>query len=248
MARMFKLERNNDSYHIFSKKPFNSGNEIDTEHVSDSFEYAYNMSFNNEKDSTCDNGSTQKNGEVFLNAFQEKLSEYAFYKMASPLASSISEPDQTRSNFGNAPTYDFMLNDKKIAIMSTIYYGNLLLLELNEWNSDGKFIPNISSGTGHYDFFALIRLKPSLDNILRKKIFLLTDEIDKNDFKKIIMEEKWEYDFLGYVSLWDLKYIIKEKFILPKNSLLNGKTKMDADYYYIQGNNMRNLEALFREL
>ena len=33
----------------------------------------------------------------------------------------------------------------------------------------------------------------------------------------------------------------------PKNSLLNGKTKMDADNYYIQGNNMRNIEELFRE-
>lgn len=248
MARMFKLKRENDSYHIFSKKPFSSGSEIDTKHVSDSFEFAYNMSFNNEKDSRGDNRSTQKQGEVFFNAFQGKLSEYAFYEMASPRASSISEPDQTRSNFGIAPTYDFRLNDKKIAIMSTIYYGNLLLLELNEWNRDGEFIPNISSGTAHYDFFALIRLKPSLDNILRKKSFLLTDEFDKEDLKKIIMEEKWEYDFLGYVSLWDLKYIIKEKFILPKNSLLNGKTKMDADYYYIQGNNMRNLEELFREL
>ena len=64
----------------------------------------------------------------------------------------------------------------------------------------------------------------------------------------LITEEKWTYDFLGYVTIEDLKYIIKEKFVLPKNSMLNGKTKMDADTYYIQGNNMRDIEALFRAL
>ncbi len=247
MSRFFKLKRDNNSYNIFSKKPFTDEYKLNTNYVSESFEFAYNMSFGKVGDHRTGDQLIQNQGEIFVNAFQGKLSEFAFYEMASSHSIKLSEPDVETHNLGNTDSYDFMINNKKIAIMSTKYYGNLLLLETKDWNNNGEYIPNISSGTSLYDYFVLIRLKPSTDNILRKKKFLLANKFDKTDLKNILMDENWEYDFLGYVTIEDLKYIINQKFILPKNSMLNGKTQMDTENYYIQGNNMRHIEALFRE-
>jgi len=247
MSKFFKLKRDNNNYNIFSKKPFTKCYSINKDIVSDSFEFAYNMTFGKSEGHRSDVSMIQNQGEIFANAFHGKLSEVAFYEMASSHSIKLSEPDVEANNLETYDSYDFMINNKKIAIMSTKYYGNLLLLETKDWNKNGEYVPNISSGTSLYDYFVLVRLKPSTDNILRKKKFFLTDEFEKADLRNLIMDENWEYDFLGYVTIEDLKYIINQKFVLPKNSMLNGKTKMDADNYYIQGNNMRNIEELFRE-
>jgi len=58
----------------------------------------------------------------------------------------------------------------------------------------------------------------------------------------------WYYDIPGYCTLLTLKYIINEGYILPQNALLNGKTKMDAENYYIQSGSLREFILLEEEL
>lgn len=41
-------------------------------------------------------------------------------------------------------------------------------------------------------------------------------------------------EVVGYISNEDLVKIIEEDYTLPQNSILNGRTKMDASNYYIQ--------------
>ena len=54
--------------------------------------------------------------------------------------------------------------------------------------------------------------------------------------------------FSSFINRPDFEKIIKEENILPKNSLLNGAVKMDAENYYIQSGCMKKIELLIMEL
>ena len=78
---------------------------------------------------------------------------------------------------------------------------------------------------------------------MKRNRFLYSDSINEATLKKIIMAESWTFDIPGYVTRKDLVQIINEGFILPRGSMLNGKTRMDASNYYIQSGDMRSLES-----
>ena len=78
---------------------------------------------------------------------------------------------------------------------------------------------------------------------MKRNRFLYSDSINEATLKKIIMAESWTFDIPGYVTREDLVQIINEGFILPRGSMLNGKTPMDASNYYIQSGDMRSLES-----
>jgi hypothetical protein len=48
--------------------------------------------------------------------------------------------------------------------------------------------------------------------------------------------------------LKDLCYVIKNEHIIKQGSILNGSTKIDADNYYVQTGDMRNIELMFTEV
>ena len=45
-----------------------------------------------------------------------------------------------------------------------------------------------------------------------------------------------------------MKWIIKNQRILPKNSLLNGKIRMDAENYYVETGDLKDIKQLSTEL
>lgn len=228
MYKFFKLERDNNNYHIFKKKAFDGRRKFKDDHIRAAFKYAA--------------GVADGDKEAFIKAFQGKMSTYGCYDYLSEEGIGVN-----LAQVADTPhAYACQAQGKHLGVLSTIYYGNLLLLETKDWNKKGQYVPNLVLGHDPYDYLVLVRLKPSLDNILRKNPSYFEGDI--HDLLDKLLEEQWAYDFLGYVSREDLKYIIKEKLILPRHGMLNGKTKMDTDYYYVQGNNMRPMEALLRAL
>ena len=82
---------------------------------------------------------------------------------------------------------------------------------------------------------------------MRRNRFLYSDSINEATLKQIIMSESWTFDIPGYVTREDLIQIINENYILPRGSMLSGKTRMDASNYYIQSGDMRNLNSFIRD-
>ena len=82
---------------------------------------------------------------------------------------------------------------------------------------------------------------------MRRNRFLYSDSINEAILKQIIMAESWTFDIPGYATREDLIQIINENYILPRGSMLNGKTRMDASNYYIQSGDMRNLNSFIRD-
>ena len=78
----------------------------------------------------------------------------------------------------------------------------------------------------NYDYFILVRTKvdiPDKNNSL----------FSKEKLKKIIFEKHILAEISGVLSNCDfVNQIIKYKYIIYQNDLLNGKIPMDADNYY----------------
>ena len=84
-------------------------------------------------------------------------------------------------------------------------------------------------------------MNPYCEDILRRNRLLFSDTVDVEQLYSIVCNNIWEYDIPGFVTLEDLKYVIRNGFILPQSSMLNGRTKMDAENYYIQSGDMRSI-------
>ena len=57
----------------------------------------------------------------------------------------------------------------------------------------------------------------------------------------MLKQIKFEADIPGFVLHRQLVLAIKQKQILPQGSMLNGRTKMDAENYYILSNDFDKL-------
>ncbi len=140
---------------------------------------------------------------------------------------------------------DISLDNIKFSIKSTKFYGNLLLLETKDWNKNGEYIPNLNTEKNSiYNYFVLVRIKPDAEKLMISKRFLYSNEINKEELYSLIKSVIWEYDIVGYITNEDLKSIIANDFILPQNSMLNGKISMDAENYYIQSGDMKDFKQL----
>jgi len=193
---------------------------------------------------------SRKNGELFINTYQGKLAEYGIYEYFKNKGINTNKPDLSKWNLGKWDSTDLIVKDKKINIKSTKYYGNLMLLETKDWNSDGEYIPNIEKGDSRYDYFLLIRIKPDGEFIMKRNLLLYANTLPngKSSLKEIILKNNWEFDLPGYVSLEKIQYVINNDYILPQNSYLNGKIKMDAENYYVQSGDMKKVDELIKIL
>ena len=154
--------------------------------------------------------------EIFINAFQGKLAEVAFYEYFKDKYLQINEPDFETYPKGQWDNFDFVINNKKINVKSTKHFGNLMLLEQGDWNNSAEYIPNIGSNNHIYDLFVLLRIDSRINN----------------------------YDIPGFITRNDLMHIIQKQHIIKKGQMLNGKIPMDANNYYVQAGDMRNINTI----
>ncbi len=216
-----KLDKKNNSYFINSKKPFTSTYFLSYENTTKAKEFAKKMTYEKkgEHRKYRSGGShVRSDREIYLNTLAGKISEFALFEYLNKKEILVEEPDVETYALGVWDTFDFQIFNKHLSVKSTKHFGNLVLLETKDWSEDGKYLPNIDKDNYIYDFHILIRTKPNND--------------------------RWEFDIPGFITNQDLKEVIKQKLILPKSSLLNGKVRMDAENYYIQSGELRKIDEL----
>lgn len=224
--------------------------EINSAYVARCFDFAWDMSFGNEgvHRSHRSGGTHQrKNGEIFSDAFQGKLAEFCFYGFLKENGIDAPEPDVACYGSGIWDDSDFSLMGKTVSIKSTANYGNLLLLETKDWDSMGRYVPNIDTDhSSTYDYMVLVRVKPNITSIMKANRMLYSIHADKSLLESIVSKTRFFFDIPGYISLDDLIEVVAEQLILPQGALLN-TTKMDAENYYVQSGDMRIMRGLIEE-
>ncbi len=250
-----KLE-NENNYFVNNGKHFMPDFYFTTSQIEDIFNFAYAMTFGDEgehRDHRTGGNHKRKKGEIFINTFQGKLSEFAVY--TSFLAtnqeawSRLSPMDFDVYGLGEWDDTDIILENLKFSVKSTSDRGNLLLLERKDWNEKGEYKPNILCGKNAlYHYFVLVRIKPDGKKVMKRNKLFYENSIDRDRLWNIINSERWEYDIAGYISHDDLIQLIKNDFILPQGSTLNVTTKMDAENYYIQSGDMKDFRKLILSL
>lgn len=239
MSVFHPLHRQLNSYYITEGIPFVPFRTIDADLVEVVFNFAYDMSFGNcgeHRDHRSGGQHHRRNGEIFANAFQGKLAECAVYLLFKDKFR-ISEPDFATYELGEWDKADFYLEDYKISVKSTKSIGNLLLLETKDWDANGVYLPNDET----YDFTFLVRMNPFCADIMKKNKMYYSDSVPRDILRRIICNEDWKFDIPGFITLSELQTIIRDGFILPQNSMLNGGTKMDAENFYVQAGDMHNI-------
>ena len=112
---MEKLEIKDNGMHITKGLSYSKLGTIQKEIIEEVFDFAFSMSFGKEGEHrSYRSGGThkRKNGEIFANAFQGKLAEFAFYKEAIRYGLVINKPDLSVWELGKWDDSDFMLKEK----------------------------------------------------------------------------------------------------------------------------------------
>ena len=247
-----RLDKKSENIFFVNNKKRFTKHKVDIQWIKISFNFAISMVFGSgyHRNHRTGGEHLRKNGELFANTFQGKLAEYITYiELKNRGIEDLKEPDTNIYKKGIWDDTDLEYKDIKINIKSASFFSNLLLLEVKDWNQKGEYIPNIKNSSCHYyDYFLLIRIKPDIKQIFKKANAFYADDIEEKKLFDLIFSQKWFFDFAGVCSNLTLKYIIENKYILPKNSFLNAKIKMDADNYYIQAGNLKDISWMTDEL
>lgn len=245
-----KMDTCGSVYKINSKKPFCNDGTLKEEDVLASFEFAMAMTYENKGEHRNHrSGGTyeRREREIFIDTLQGKMAEFAIYNELSKFNINIPFPDLNTYGLGRWDHCDFIVDGKKFAVKSTKHYGNLLLLETKDYDSNGCYIPNMNEQCdGDWDIFVLVRMKPYCEEVY-SIIPKGSRGITKDNLKNIVINNRWNYDVPGFISKNDLLYLMKNDFIIPKGSMLNGKISMDADNYYVQAGDLRSFSELIVE-
>lgn len=124
----FGDERNK---YISQKVDFIDFGMIPIEYVRQSFDFAYDMTFGRvgqHRDHRTGGTHKRRNGEIFANAFQGKLCEFALY-IALNDKHDIGFPDLSVNPLGEWDNYDFNIDGHNISVKSTKFFGQLTEME-----------------------------------------------------------------------------------------------------------------------
>jgi len=242
-----KMPQIGKNHCIEKKKPFTKMGEFKDSTIERVFDFAYRMSFSGEgehRDHRTGGTHNRRNGEIFANTFQGKLAECAFYNFLTAAHIEATKPDFEVYRLGTWDDEDVNVKGKSVSIKSTKAFGNLLLLESQDYNASAVYLPNQKA----YDFTFLIRMNPFCEELMRKNRLLYSGNVDENRLHQLIQNEIWQYDIPGFISRSDLIEVIINKNIIPRGSILNGSTTMDASNYYVQSGELRPITEFINEL
>jgi hypothetical protein len=241
-------------YKFTNIKRFSPINSFSNEIIEKVFEFAWGMSFGGQghhRNYRSGGVTRRRKGQIFADTFQGKLAEFAIFDLLQNNDLPVNEPDLEMYEEGIWDSSDFKIKDRNVAVKSTKSFGNLLLLEANDWDNEGRYIPNIGQGNEIYHFFILVRLNPFATDLLRINRMLLSNNVDKVRLKNIILNNNYEYDIPGFITRKVLKELIHEKFFIPQGAYLSQRyeaNKMDANNYYIQTGDMTEIDKLIHFL
>ena len=244
---LHKMPNRGNDFILNHKKSFTPYEPLKWETIQVAFDFAYNMTFGNRgehRDHRSGGLHSRKPGEIFSDTFQGKLSECALYNVLFK-KHKITLPSFEVWKLGKWDTDDFVIDGERASVKSTKAFGNLLLLEAGDFDTNGNYRPNLDEpSNGFYSYFILVRMKPFCVDLMRQNRLLYSTYADYNDLKKIITSETWFYDVPGYAIHEDIVQAISEHQLIHQGSTLNGRTRIDAENYYIQAGDLRDISSL----
>ncbi|WP_126652983.1 hypothetical protein [Chryseobacterium aureum] len=237
---MSKLEFENGVYKINKKIPF-SENIIKKELIDTAFEFAYNMAYGEgfHRDHRSGGSLIRTPEGIFANTFQGKLAELILDDELKKNDIETSGVDLGVFEKGVWDHGDIVANGKNINVKSMAFFSNLFLLECKDWDENGIYLPD--GGSSIYDYFVCVRIKPNIKDLFKN------GDSDREKMSKILNAQDLYFDIPGVLSHATLKEIIKREYILKKGDKLN-QTTMDADNYYIQSGNLKNINLMYKQL
>ena len=252
-----ELERDGKNVKISKKKTFSPDGIFKKETIVSVFTFAYQMTFGGKgehRDHRTGGKHRRQNGEIFANTFQGKLAECAASNLFCSIFGIIILPDFSVHGLSVWDSQDLLVNGKKISIKSSKNYGNLLLLETNDFDQSGRYLPTYNKGvesgkndSGIYDFIIMIRIDPSCEKLFKESRIFYEDDIIADELRRLynqMCNMTWSYEYTGFITLEDLKELISSgKNVIHQGDILNG-TIFDADNYYIQAGDLRECKEL----
>lgn len=225
------------------KVPFEAIGTIDPEDVQKAVDFSRDMTYGKGYHREQREGGEHKRtpNEIFINDIQGKLAEYAVTYCLNEYGFETTEPDLAVYGKNEWDSVDIDCNGKHISIKSTKAFGQLLLLETAEYDENGCYTPNIKipEKIEKYDYFILVRISPSCEDLLRARKLVYGTKIPKDVFD-MLKKQEWSYSMPRFISRDELITLIKKRFILKKGDYLNN-TKMDATNYYVKAYDMHKL-------
>lgn len=220
--------------------------------MQDVFQFAYRMTFGRSgehRDHRSGGTEHRKPGKIFIQTFQGKLAEYGACRELRAIGLNPPEPDLDTWELGTWDSGDLIVGGKDVSVKSTKHFGNLLLLETKDWNDEGQYIPNLGEQGSSPDIVVLVRLSPDGEKLMASRRWLYSMSIDENELRRVILDQRWLYDCPGFITHRELVGAIRSRQILPQGAFLNGRTKMDAENYYIQTGDfypLNQMQDIFR--
>lgn len=248
-----KLKIDGNNYYVTNKTKFTSNVIVSNDYFIKAFDFAYDMSFGQKGEHRRyrSGGSVRRNNDrIFVNTLQGKLAEFAtyiYFKNYIKLID-VNEPDLSVWGKLKWDSYDLKVNNKYINIKSTKFFSDLLLLEKQDWDNEARYIPNKDQEDDiSYDYFVLVRIKPDIGKILWEKNNY-SKKYDRQNLKRVFLTKEFTYNIVGFITNDDFKNIIDCNQYIPKGGYLNSNMLMDADNYYIQSDDMIEIEELINLL
>lgn len=221
------------------RKNFN-GTPVTPEVIEKCFEFSYNMvanSLNREHRTGGTHIRTQL--ERFWDTFRGKIAECVAYEYYKSKNCEVSDLDFNYYPRGTWDSFDMCINGSYISVKSTKHFGQLLLLEKDDWSHTGKYIPDKDKEI-KYSYFLLVRTRIENSDDLKKGILP-----EKEIFRQQCLSLNIQGEVTGALSHSDfVEKIIKFKYIIEKGQILGKSTPMDATNYYIHAADLENPDKI----
>ncbi len=248
---MEKMNVSGNNYVINNKRKF-SKNLILKDQLEKALDFAFNMVYGvgYHRPSRTGGKAIRSKAEKFCNTFQGKLAEIILHDFFQSANVDVKELDLVIYGAGEWDDGDLIANGKRINIKSAASFSNLLLLEKDDWDLEGRYLPDlVNAKETTFDFFVLVRVEPDVKHILSMSYhFNGNPNVSKSEFEGLLFNEKWYYDFGGFIDNACFKKIMTLQYIIPQGAYLNGRIKMDTSNYYIQAGDMTNIDTLINKL
>lgn len=153
-----KLKQIGNSYHLNRTTRFTPLFAIKRCLVQKTIDFAYLMAFTEEGQQRTQRSGGQynrRNGQVFTDTFQGKLAEFGLYQYFKKRDFNLEEPETETWDLGKWDAFDLEVNEQRINVKSTKFYGNIFFLEKKDWTRNAEYIPNVSQDAAHYNFFCV---------------------------------------------------------------------------------------------
>lgn len=246
------VQENKISYTVNNSRKFMPEYQLNKNAIYRCIDFAYAMSFAAQGEHRANRSGGQKirrNGEIFCDAFNGKLGEFAIHQYFINQNIYLPEPDLEVYGRGRWDDTDFSYNGSFLSVKTTKHIGNLLLLESDDWDKNGYYIPNYKTTSGgRYDAIILVRVNSDIVKLFKNNKKYYNDVITRSEIDEMLNNFTCSFDIPGYADMATLQQVITDNQIIEQGSYLGKYTRMDATNYYIQSGNLTPINYLMHQL